>query len=118
MNINDMTVKQVREIQALFGGAQFPQMIPVESPNPFNIGKNYFIRTVTHHHTGKLVAVTPTELVLENAAWIADDGRVTQALESGNFSEVEMFPTGSRVIIGRGALIDAVEVGSIPTSQK
>lgn len=89
-----------------------------QSNCPWNIGKNYFIRTVTHHHTGKLVCVTDTELVLENAAWIADDGRLTDSLKSGDFNEVEMFPVGSRVIIGRGSLIDAVEVCSIPTSQK
>ncbi len=86
--------------------------------HPFNIGKNYFIRTVTHHHTGTLVQVTSTELVLENAAWIADDGRLTDALKKGEFNEIEMFPAGSRVIIGRGSLIDAVEISSIPTSQK
>jgi hypothetical protein len=92
------------------------QTVAVE--HPFNLGKNYFIRTVTHHHTGKLVQVTPTELVLENAAWIADDGRLTDALKTGTFNEVEMFPPDAKVIIGRGSLIDAVEVPSIPTSQK
>lgn len=49
--------------------------------HPFEVGKNYFIRTVTHHHTGKLVAVYDHELVLENAAWIADDGRLSDALK-------------------------------------
>lgn len=85
---------------------------------PYKIGSNYFIRTVTYHHCGRLVGVTPTELVLENAAWIADSGRFTQALESGDFSEVEMFPKGELVIIGRGAVVDAVKVESLPTSQK
>lgn len=90
----------------------------IQNDNPFNIGKNYFIRTVTHHHTGKLVQVTQTELVLENAAWIPDDGRFQDALNKSEFNEVEMFPANSRVIIGRGSLIDAVEISSIPTSQK
>ena len=88
------------------------------TPHPYNIGKNYFIRTVTHHHTGKLVDVTEHELVLEHAAWIADDGRFTEALAKSEFNEIEMFPAGSRVIIGRGSLIDAVEISTIPTSQK
>ena len=35
-----------------------------------------------------------------------------------SFNEVEMFPAGSRVIIGRGSLIDATEISTIPTSQK
>jgi hypothetical protein len=111
MKIEELTIGQAREIAALFGGSE-------ESKHPFNIGANYFIRTVTYHHTGKLVQVTATELVLENAAWIADDGRLTDALKTGNFSEVEMFPSGAKVIVGRGSLIDALEISTIPTSQK
>ena len=111
METDKLTIGEVREITALFGNQQ-------KSENPYKIGANYFIRTVTHHHTGILVQVTSQELVLENAAWIADDGRFQQALEKGEFDEVEMFPKGSRVIIGRGSIIDAVEVTNIPTSQK
>lgn len=85
--------------------------------HPYRIGKNYFIRTVTMNHAGRLVEVFDHELVLESASWIADSGRFTQALESGDFNEVEMFPKG-RVVIGRGALIDAVEINNIPSSQK
>jgi hypothetical protein len=112
MNIEELTIKQVRELVALFG----PQQINVT--HPYQIGDNYFIRTVTHHHTGKLVAVTNQELILENAAWIADDGRLTDALKTGNFNEVEMFPTAAQVIVGRGSIIDAVKISTIPTSQK
>jgi len=114
INIEDLTIGQVREIGALLGNKS--NCVTVE--HPFNIGGKYFIRTVTHHHTGKLVGVTPTELVLEDAAWIADDGRLTEALKSGVFGEVEMFPAGNRVIVGRGSIIDATEISTIPTSQK
>ena len=110
MNIEDVTIKEARQLAALFQ--------PQPASHPFEIGKPYFIRTVTHHHTGKLVDVTPTELVLTEAAWIADDGCLTDALKTGNFNEVEMFPTGSRVIIGRGSVIDALVISTIPTSQK
>ncbi len=114
MNIENLTIKEAREIAALFNlGNSSAQVV-----HPFEVGENYFIRTVTHHHTGKLVSVTPTELVLENAAWIADDGRLTDSLKTGNFSEVEMFPVGAKVIIGRGSLIDALKISIIPTSQK
>ena len=85
----------------------------------WEVGKNYFIRTVTHHYTGRLVEVTEHELWLEDAAWIADDGRFTQAVGGGKFNEVEPFPSGRCVAIGRGALLDAtVFVNSLPTSQK
>lgn len=85
--------------------------------HPYNVGKNYFIRTVTHHLTGKLIAVHEQELVLEQAAWIADDGRFADALKKCEFNEVEPFPAGP-VIVGRGSIIDAVEIEKIPTSQK
>ena len=113
INIEDLTIGQVREIDALLGNKQ-----NCCAEHPFVIGEKYFIRTVTHHHTGRLVGVTPTELVLEDAAWIADDGRLTEALKNCNFNEVEMFPSGNQVIIGRGSLIDATQISTIPTSQK
>jgi hypothetical protein len=84
----------------------------------WNVGKNYFIRTVTHHYTGKLEAVTDKELLLSKAAWIAEDGRFANALASETFSEVEPFPPNSKVIIGRGAILDAVEIKSLPDKQK
>jgi hypothetical protein len=110
MNIEELTIKDARALVALFGGQN-------QNENPFKIGANYFLRTVTHHHTGRLVQVTQTELVLEDAAWIADDGRFSDALKKCEFGEVEPFPKG-RVIIGRGSLIDAVEIDKVPTSQK
>ncbi len=85
---------------------------------PYELGQQYFIRTVTFYHTGKLVAATDKELVLENAAWIADTGRFADALKSGKLNEVEPFPDG-RVIVGRGAVIDAaVWPHELPRTQK
>ena len=83
----------------------------------WEIGTIYLIRTVTMIDTGRLVAVTEHELVLEDAAWIADTGRFMQAVEKAEFGEVEPFPTG-RVIVGRGSVIDAVQITLAPRSQK
>jgi hypothetical protein len=84
---------------------------------PWQIGQNYFIRTVTHHYTGKLAEVHQLELVLTDVAWIADDGRFMQALAKGEFNEVEPYPDGP-VIIGRGAILDASIIPAVPRSQK
>ena len=74
---------------------------------------------MTHHITGKLVEVHASELVLENAAWIADDGRFAQAVKDGTLNEVEPFPPDARVIVNRASLVDAVKVGfKLPCSQK
>lgn len=70
------------------------------------VGECYFIRTVTHHLLGRLVAVTEHELWIEEASWIADDGRFSELLTGGEAAEVEPAPAGS-VAVGRGSLIDA-----------
>ena len=86
------------------------------SDHPYKLGANYFIRTVTYANAGRLVAVTEHELVLEEASWIADTGRFAAALAKSEFSEVEMFPAGVEVIVGRGSVIDAVQIKTLPTA--
>ena len=73
----------------------------------FSIGENVFIRTVTHHLTGRIGAITGQFLVLEHAAWIADDGRFGQAIEDGVLNEVE--PVTGRVRVNIGSIIDVYE---------
>jgi hypothetical protein len=68
------------------------------------IGKAIIVRTVTHYYTGRLVGVTPTDLVLDDAAWIADTGRWAAALATGALSEVEPYP--GRCWVSRGAIVD------------
>ena len=114
MNIEQLTIGEARQLAALFNNAS----LPASTGHPFEVGKNYFIRTVTHHLTGKLIEVYPTELVLVDAAWIADDGRLSTALKTETFNEVEPFADGQRVIVGRASLIDAQTIVTLPRSQK
>ena len=109
MNINELTIGQAKELAQMF-----PKCA---QDSPWAIGKNYLIRTVTMIQTGRLVAVTEHELVVEDAAWIADTGRFADALKTGKFNEVEPFPDG-QVIIGRGAIVDAVQIHITPRTQK
>ena len=83
-----------------------------EVSGPWVIGKKYFIRTVTMHLTGELVSVGPQELVLKDAAWIADSGRFNEAVKDiSKCNEVEPFT--APVIVGRGSIVDATEISSI-----
>jgi hypothetical protein len=84
----------------------------------WKIGANYFIRTVTHHLTGKLVDIDDHELWLKDAAWIADDGRFAQAISTCEFKEVEPYPDDVLVAVGRASLIDSVEIKTLPRTQK
>jgi len=104
---------KARKLAELF----YPKSGVVDDDAHWKIGKCYLIRTVTMIQTGRLIKVTDKELVLEEAAWIADTGRFSDALVSLDFSEVEPFPDGF-VIIGRGAVIDAVEIKSTQRSKK
>ena len=86
--------------------------------SPWETGKVYFIRTVTQHLTGRIKSVGQKEIVLTEAAWVADSGRFSDALKSEDFSEVEPFPEGQDVILGRGSVIDATQIKRPQLSQK
>lgn len=104
INIDDLTLGQIKDVQRIAG------CTPLSAPAPRDaytdkIGKSVFIRSVTNHYTGRLVTVTDGELVIEDAAWIADSGRWAAALSSGTLGEVEPYPDGP-VIVNRGAIAD------------
>ena len=109
MKLDELTIGEARQLAQMFG--------KMSDDSAWKIGANYLIRTVTMIDTGRLVAVTEHELVLEDAAWIADTGRFSDALLSCDFNEVEPFPAG-RVIVGRGSVIDAVEINKLPRAKK
>ena len=111
METDSLTVKEIKHIQSLLNGPDLN--------SPYLVGSNYFIRSVTHHYVGKLVLVTPKELVLERASWVADDGRFMNAVCEGQLNEIEPYPADEQVIIGRGAILDAVRWKfDLPDKQK
>ena len=111
MDINKLTIGEAKELAAMFSGTK------VTEESPYEIGSVYLFRTVTMIDTGRVGRGTPMEIVLEDAAWIADTGRFSDALKAVSFNEVEPFPDGE-VVIGRGAIIDACRIASTQRSQK
>jgi hypothetical protein len=112
MKIDELTYGELKEIARLFGGNQTP-----DAP-PYAVGENYFIRTVSMIVTGRVESVGAQEIVLRDAAWIADTGRFAQAVATAEFSEVEPYPDGQRVILGRASVIDATTIPALPRKQK
>ncbi len=105
LDINSMTLGQPKEIQNK------------EEKCPWELGKAYFIRTVTMHLIGELIFISDKELVLKNASWIADSGRFHDALKNGELNEIEPFIED--VIVNRTAIIDATKwLHLIPRLQK
>jgi len=87
----------------------------VVNPNPMAcyLGMKVFIRTVTHHYTGIVAGlVCENAFFLERAAWIADDGRLSEAVRTGDFNEVEMFQ--NPVMLNFAAVLDVTQMEVIP----
>jgi hypothetical protein len=100
MNIDELTLGQIKEIQGMS-----KQEMDAKNGYEHLIGKPVFVRTVTMHYTGRLKAVYSQELVITDAAWVADSGRFSDALKTGSLNEVEPYPDGS-VVVGRGGVTD------------
>jgi hypothetical protein len=116
MNINELTIGQAKELANLLNNKT-----ESNKSHPFEIGKNYFIRTVTMAHVGKLEAVYDDILVLSNASWVADCGRLSEAMKSGleSVDASELEPFVNNILVGRGALIDMTVYNfPLPSKQK
>lgn len=86
-------------------------------PCPFEVGRAYLIRTVTNYWTGRVDRVVGDFLVLSEAAWIADTGRYSEAIDEAHLKEIE--PARGAVIVGLGSIIDAqVWTASLPRVAK
>jgi hypothetical protein len=84
-------------------------------------GKNVLVRTVTHYYTGRLAGQVDgahaSWLHLEDAAWIADTGRFSDALRTGQLNEVEPYPGVCYVAVG--AIVDVCHwPHDLPRTQK
>lgn len=73
--------------------------------SPLSVGTKVLIRTVSFFQIGKVVAVSNAEILLSDASWVADTGRFSEALKTGELNEVEPFPDGI-VSVNRLAIID------------
>jgi len=109
MNIDELTIGEAKRLTAMLKCSQ--------SSHSFEIGKAYLIRTVTMHYTGRVIEVTDTDVVLSDAAWIADTGRFSTSLATGELEEVEPYP--QKVAVSRGAIVDFTEWDhALPRTQK
>lgn len=97
----------IDEISEMMGNDEVKEKAKEKPVFGYQVGKNYFIRTVTHYLVGRLVHVTDKELILDNCSWIADTGRYHKAFINGDFSEKEPYPKDLLVHVNRGAFIDA-----------
>jgi hypothetical protein len=85
------------------------------SNEKLEIGKQYFIKTVTYHYVGILKDIFMIESVpfmeLSSAMWVADSGRLSNALKEGleNQSEAELEPYPDSVNINISTITEITE---------
>lgn len=117
MNIEELTVGQVRKIADLFGNAETRQPCPYAKAGL--IDKPIVVRTVTMIYVGRLVAVGEHELTIIDASWIPETGRWQQFILDGAVNECEPYPPRQLVLIGRGSILDVTAWASdLPSAQK
>ena len=101
MNIDNLTLGEIKSLKSLLNNG-------VVNNEPIaEVGKDYFIRTITHHYTGRCVSCNDDWLELEDAAWIADDGRFNNFLKTGIAEEVEPYVNNVRISVG--CILDLTE---------
>jgi uncharacterized membrane protein len=82
----------------------------------FFIGQSVFIRTITYHATGKIIAIIGNFFVLSEAAWIADSGRFMNAILKGELNEVEPV---DKMYVNIDSIVDILPWGhALPRAQK
>lgn len=111
MDIDNLTIGEAKRLAALFSAPTAP------NDSPYIVGRTYLFRSVTYTVTGVVVCVTSLEIVLTDAAWIADTGRFAAALDTSNFAEVEA-PKNGAAILGRTAITDAWTIENAPRTTK
>ena len=104
IDIDSLTVKQLREIAALVGSPCRSKRKAVP-PFPFGPGDAVLIRTVTMIDVGRVVAVGPDWIKLEDGGWVASTKRFSETLKTGALDEFERAPFW--FVVGRGAICDA-----------
>ena len=96
------------------GDAEYPLRDCLEEQGEMNmsaleVGKNYYVETVTKYFCGQLAAVDFSGITLVNASWIPDTGRFNTAFLTGDFSEVEPLPPDLKLFLPSGVISAVVE---------
>ena len=120
MNIDNLTFGEIKQLQSLFTNKNSSNNND-DAATHFVVDKCYLIRTVTFTQIGRLSSFNKQEILLENACWVADTGRFSEALRKGIevLEEVEMVPNEGKIIVGRGSIVDVYDwIHDLPTETK
>lgn len=60
----------------------------------FEVGSAYYVETFGKHFVGRVADVTPTAVVLDSCAWVAETGRYHEFHRAGRAVGMEVEPVG------------------------
>jgi len=75
------------------------------------VGETVFIRTVTYHYLGRILAISPDTIHLGEVSWVSESGRWSELLRTGQFSsqaEVEVYLPGMITALSRAAIVEII----------
>ncbi len=93
--IDNLTIGDVKQLAGMFGSPG--------RTHSFKVGEKYLIFTVSFFYTGRITSITESDIVLEEAAWIAHTDRLEAAFVKGKLKAVE--PCPDPVGINREAIV-------------
>ena len=80
-------------------------MICDEESSFFKVGEKYLIRTLSMIQVGEVKSIKGDEIVLKKASWVADTGRFSECLKTGDLDEIEPFV--SDTYVNKSSIVDA-----------
>ncbi len=112
MNLDNLTLGEIKEISSLLGKQNTSCTKPLTK-----IGDKVFIRTLTYHYIGEVVEETAEAIILDKTVWVADSGRFTEAIAEGSLNEFEIIGLITPII--KNNMVDIIPWNhDIPTQRK
>lgn len=65
------------------------------------VDKYYLLLTMTFYWVGKVVRLTPTDIVITDAAQVFDAGELSESLKTGEVRLCQAIPSGVNVTVPR-----------------
>jgi hypothetical protein len=66
-----------------------------ETVRALEVGRCYYVRTARYDYVGRLISIDgPYSITFEDAAWVANSGRLHEFLRAGRAAGMEVEPVG------------------------
>lgn len=102
INIDELTIGQARELAKMMSAEKV-----AGNGTSIKVGGKYLCLTLGHYYAGRVVAITDTDIVLNDCTMIYGAGVVSAAVKSGKWEEADE-QTMNGVILQRGAIVATI----------